>query len=226
MRWLHIAAGLAGIGSGFVALFVLKGGRLHRRAGTIFVASMMVTTGSAAIIAAFLRPNPGNVVAGLLTFYLVSTAFLAVRRHPAALDRVTMAGAMVFGISTLAYGAVRFDELRAGHGYPPQAFFVLGAVVLWLAWQDRRMLAADGLTGANRLKRHLGRMSGSLLIATGSLFMGQPQVFAGSLLEPAGLRVIPVLLIVAGMIYSRRRLSHQVSLTSPRKTAAVETTAR
>lgn len=55
MRWVHIAAGLVAIGSGFVALFVLKGGRLHRQAGRVFVASMMVLTGSAAIIAAFLR---------------------------------------------------------------------------------------------------------------------------------------------------------------------------
>jgi hypothetical protein len=42
--------------------------------------------------------------------------------------------------------------------------------------------------------------------------MGQPQVFAGSLLEPAGLRIIPVLLIVAAMIYSRRRLSKALAL--------------
>jgi uncharacterized membrane protein len=206
MRWLHIGAGLVAIATGFVALFALKGGLLHRRVGLIFVVAMVIMTGSAITIAGFLRPNPGNVVTGVLTLYLVSTAFLAVRRHPPAADWLATCGALAFGLATLVYGAMRFDQLRAGHGYPPQAFFVFGAIGLWFAWGDYRILTTGRMTGLNRMKRHLGRMCGALLIATGSLFMGQPQVFTGSLLEPASLRIIPVLLIVGAMIYSRRRL--------------------
>jgi hypothetical protein len=52
-------------------------------------------------------------------------------------------------------------------------------------------------------------MSGAMIVATGSLFLGQPQVFAGSPLEPDGVRAIPVLLVVGAMIYWRVRMSRR-----------------
>jgi hypothetical protein len=81
--------------------------------------------------------------------------------------------------------------------------------MLLMARQDWRMIAAGGPSGVTRLKRHLGRMSGAMLVATGSLFLGQPKVFAGSPLEPEGLRAIPVLLVVGAMIYWRVRMSRR-----------------
>ena len=207
MRWIHILAGLVAIASGFVALAASKGRSVHRGAGLVFVVAMLVMTGSAAVIAAFVRSNPGNVVAGLLTFYMVCTAFLAVRRHSPLLDRLAMWFAATVGLSSIVFAIFRYEEIRAGHGYPPPAFFVFGACALLFAQNDYRMIANGALTGATRLKRHLGRMCGSLLIATASLFMGQPQVFAGTALEAAGPRLVPVLAIVVAMIYSRRRLA-------------------
>jgi len=42
MKPLHIIAGLLAIGAGAVALHALKGGRLHRQSGMIFVYAMLV----------------------------------------------------------------------------------------------------------------------------------------------------------------------------------------
>jgi hypothetical protein len=39
---LHIGAGAIGLASGTVAALARKGGRVHRRAGTVFVISMLV----------------------------------------------------------------------------------------------------------------------------------------------------------------------------------------
>jgi hypothetical protein len=52
---------------------------VHRKSGMIFVYAMLVLSASGAVMATTVRPN-GNVMAGVLTFYLVLTAALTVRR--------------------------------------------------------------------------------------------------------------------------------------------------
>ena len=76
---VHIVAGATAIIAGFVALFARKGADLHRRSGMVFVFAMLTMAGSGAVMAA-LQPNRGNVMGGLLTFYMVSTAILTTRR--------------------------------------------------------------------------------------------------------------------------------------------------
>ena len=60
-----------------------------------------------------------------------------------------------------------------------------------------------------RFRRDELGLPGAMLVATGSLFLGQPQVFAGGPPEPAALRAIPVLLVLLAMIYWRIRLSRR-----------------
>jgi uncharacterized membrane protein len=211
MRWIHIAAGLIAIASGAVALIAFKGGGLHRKSGMVFVYSMTVLTISAAFIAAFLRLNRGNVIAGLLTFYLVVTGLLSLRR--AGPDRrrgdmIAMLGGLATALLSFGFGIY---GMTVSHGmvdqYPAPAFFVFGMVGVLVAAQDRKMIAARDLPRAALLKRHLGRMSGAMLVATGSFFMGQPQVFVGTPLESVGLRVLPVVAVMAAMVYWRSRIT-------------------
>ena len=84
---------------------------------------------------------------------------------------------------------------------------MIGAIAAMLLLNDMRMIMAGGPTGAARLRRHLGRMGGAMFLATGSFFIGQPQVFAGGPLEWVGLRAIPVVAIVAVTLYWLFRLS-------------------
>ena len=83
LKPIHIIAGLVAITAGAVALYAVKGSTLHRRSGMIFAVAMLTMTSSAVTMAAFLNPNIGNVIAGLLTFYLVSTGLLTMMRSVA-----------------------------------------------------------------------------------------------------------------------------------------------
>ncbi len=80
MIWVHVSTGLLALIAGALALYSRKGLALHRQSGRVFVGAMLLMTSSAAVIAAFLRPNPGNVIAGTLTAYLVLTGVMAVLR--------------------------------------------------------------------------------------------------------------------------------------------------
>ena len=50
---VHVAAGIVGIVTGYVALAATKGARLHRRSGVLFVYAMMVMGLVGAAIAAY-----------------------------------------------------------------------------------------------------------------------------------------------------------------------------
>jgi hypothetical protein len=218
MRWIHITGGLIGIASGAVALIALKGATVHRWSGRVFVYSMLVMTSTAIVLAALKQPGPGNIVAGAITFYMVATAMLTVRRPrqlAKQIDQLFMLGALALAVGCIGLGLFRRDDLGTSGGYPPPFYFVIGGAALMLANQDRRMIVAGGLQGAARLKRHLGRMSGAMLVATGSLFLGQPQVFAGGPLESEGLRAVPVVLVVTAMIYWRVRMSRRPIVVRP-----------
>jgi uncharacterized membrane protein len=205
MRWIHIAAGSAGIASGAVALAALKGGRLHRWAGRVFVYSMLVMSSIAAVLAALKQPHPGNIIGGALTFYLVVTGLLSVWRPPRVArrtDRIVMLAAWAISLVSIAMGVFLEIDPRTPGGVPPRMFyFIIGAAAAWLAVKDMRMIAAGGPRGTARLKRHLGRLGPAAFIATGSLFLGQPKVFAGGPLEPVVFRAIPVAAVLAAILY-------------------------
>jgi uncharacterized membrane protein len=200
---LHIVAGAIGIASGFVALYALKGARLHRKSGMLFVCAMLVMSGTGAVMAA-LKSQTGSVIGGLLTFYLVTTALLTVRRRDpkshwvdagALLVALTVAVlAIQFGLDTLSSATRNID------GMPAAPSFVFATVALLAALGDIRMMLAPGLRGAHRIARHLWRMCFAMFIATGSFFLGQAKVFP----EPIRiipLLAIPVLLVLVLMIY-------------------------
>src|SRR5687767_13744072 len=105
--WIHIAAGMIGIVSGLIALASLKGATLHRRSGIVFVASMLVMSSTGALLAVLRQPAAVatvNAIGGLLTFYLVATALLNVRRPADNANRLDML-AVLAGV-TLCIGCI------------------------------------------------------------------------------------------------------------------------
>lgn len=203
----HILAGALGIVSGFVALYAAKGATVHRKSGMIFVYAMLVLSASGALMATTVRPNMGNVMAGVLTFYLVLTAVLTVRR-PAAGTRWTASrldlGAMFVGFAGgLAGITLGFDALARGgirQGIPAPVFFVFGAVGLLASAGDVRMIRSGGLRGVSRLARHLWRMCLGLFIAAASFFLGPPARIPEMIRIPA-LLPVPVLVPLLAMLY-------------------------
>jgi uncharacterized membrane protein len=205
MRWLHILAGLTGLAAGAVALFALKGARLHRKSGIVFVYAMLFMSASGALMAA-LKPDvvTVNVIAGVLTFYMVLTALLTVRRRAPGfhwIDAAAMLVAVTVGLAAFGFGfAAAAGVTGQKQGEPAAMYFIFGAVALLAALGDARMMRTRGIQGPRRIARHLWRMCFGLFVAAGSFFLGQPQVFPKEL-RSSGLLTIPVLVVLFLMFY-------------------------
>jgi uncharacterized membrane protein len=205
MKLIHIVAGLLALLSGAIALFAAKGSPLHRKAGTVFVAAMLVMSSTGAMMAIFIKPNPVNVMAGSMTFYLVSTAWLTVKRRVDQMRGLTT-GFMLAALSlstwafSLAFQALASPDGTVGH-VPPQPLFMFAIAGLAGGLLDARMLWAGHIEGAHRLARHLWRMGFGMWIATTSFFIGQPKVFPDFLRQNIGLRAIPVLIVSVVVLY-------------------------
>ena len=199
MILLHIIGGLISLTSGAVALSATKGGNLHRKVGMIFVYAMLVMSTSGAVMAA-LMPERISVIAGMLTFYLVVTALLTVRRRGRGFPWMDV-GAMVFGLA-VAVLAIVFGITGSNDpaGPPPALALIFGSVALLATFGDARVLLVRSLPWSQRIARHLWRMCFALWIAAASFFLGQSDEF------PEALRIMPllctpVLLVMLLMFY-------------------------
>jgi hypothetical protein len=196
----HILAGGLGIVAGFVALYAAKGATLHRKSGMIFVCAMLVLSASGALMAMTWRPNAGNVMAGVLTFYLVLTAVLTVRRSAPWLDFGASLVGLMGALSGIALG---FDAIARGgirQGIPAPVFFTFGAIGLLAIAGDVRMIRSGGLRAGPRLARHLWRMCLGLVIAAASFFLGPPGRVPELIRIPA-LLPVPVVVPLMAMFY-------------------------
>ena len=216
---LHIASGTLGMLSGFVAVFLRKGSRRHGLAGDVFVISMM-SLGATGVYLAALKHQPGNILGGTLTFYLVTTAWLTARSKDAG------TGIFDWG-ALLIVLAVTATELTLGleaamsptgvkYDYPPGPYFFIGSVALLATVGDVRMLVRGGIAGTQRLARHLWRMCFALFIAAASIFLARQQLFP-ALLQRTGvlvfLSVLPLLLMIFWLL--RVRLANAYKKTGP-----------
>jgi uncharacterized membrane protein len=177
---LHICGGTLGFLSGCVAVSLRKGSRSHAVAGDIFVISML-TLASTGMFLALIKSQPPNFLGGALTFYLVATSWLTARHRPGETSMLDWV-AVVFGLAVAAAEytlAVAAEQSLTGHkyGYPPFAFAIFGSIALLAVAGDIRMLVRRGVSGTQRLARHLWRMNFAWFIASASIFLARPHLF-------------------------------------------------
>lgn len=199
LRWVHIAAGSVAILAGFTALFAKKGSPLHRRSGDAFVVAMITLTGTAWYAASFVHPNRGNVLAAMVTLYLVTTGYLTVKREVVIAHGWYVALLLLGAVATARAAWLGLLAVRDGgvDHFPAGVFFAFGFVSLAGTLLDARLLIAGRIAGAQRLVRHLWRMGTGLWIATASLFLGQAKFFPDAM-RGSGVLSVPVL-VVAGV---------------------------
>jgi uncharacterized membrane protein len=205
----HICAGIAGLLSGAVAMSFRKGSRWHGMAGNVFFISMLSMSGAGAYMA-FMKSQTSNIFGGVLTFYLVATAWVTARRREGGtgiFDWVALLAALAVGAGVVTYGVeAAHSPTGSKDGVPAVMYFVLGSVALLSAAGDIRMLVRGGVFGVQRIARHLWRMCFALFIASGSIFLARPQIFPALLqrtyvLVLAG--VFPVILMIFWLIRVR-----------------------
>jgi hypothetical protein len=219
---VHICAGSLGLLSGTAAMSFRKGSPRHVLAGKVFVASML-TMAVFAVYLAIKRHQPNNIGGGILTFYLIGTAWLTARRRDGETSRfdwIVLLIPLALGILTWMNG---INVVRSGassqDGVPVGMSFFMGSVMLLAAAGDVRMLVRGGVLGAKRIARHLWRMCFGLFIAAGSFFLGPSNrplrllsaVGLGQHLSPAlfstslylVLTILPLILLVFWLVRVR-----------------------
>lgn len=180
---VHIAAGTLGLATGAVALAASKGERLHRRAGTAFVAAMAVMAGTATVIATGFG-HWESVLPGALSLYLVLTAWSAARGDGSATPEDAWFAAFALGLVILGImlaGAAGMSAKGTLNGYPPELYLIFAGLTAWAALWDLTFLTHGRLSNHARIARHLWRMCLALAIAAAAFFLGQPEYFPESL---------------------------------------------
>lgn len=197
---IHASAGAVALLSGTAAIIMSKGTRAHARTGLTFTASMLLL-GATGVWLAVLRAEIGNIFGGLVTLYIVATAWTAARSpngRSGAFDWLAAALGLATGLAILRYG-VQVAMGRPGAGVPAGMDFFLGGVMLLAVAGDARMISRGGITGRPRIVRHLWRMCFALFEASGSFFMGRQRLFPVAIQRSGlliALTVLPLLLLV------------------------------
>lgn len=186
---IHIGAGAVAIVCGFAALFAPKGRFTHRAAGSVFTVSMTVAALSASYLG-YRTGDANDVAGGVLTAYLVVTAWAAARRKDG------QAGLFEIAAFLLAAAGAGYSYIIARSAEFQGAAYVFTGVIALAALLDLSVVLRRGLSGRQRIARHLWRMSLGLFIAAGSFFLGQMQVFPESLRRLELLAIPPLLVIV------------------------------
>src|SRR6266853_6322998 len=219
---VHVAGGIVGMLSGTAALIFRKGGRWHVLAGKVFVASMLIMS-AFAVYLAVLKHQPGNIGGGILTFYLIFTAWLTARRRAgqtSVYDWAVLLIPLALGALTWMGGLQKMrSPVPPEDGVPAGMNFFMGTVMLLAAAGDLRLLLGGGVAGARRVVRHLWRMCFGLFIAAGSFFLGPSnrplrllsEVGIGKYLSPALfstslyliLSILPLILLIFWIVRIR-----------------------
>ena len=189
----HVATGLIALTAGFMAITLRKGSKWHRRCGLVFVYAMITTGITATGIS--LYEGKEAFAGGVVTAYLVFTAWTTVRPLPGAGRQVDIALMfLAFTLAALGYVGAFTALGRPGsqiEGVPAGMMFFLATIVLLAAIGDARKIRAGGIQGTRRLARHLWRMSFGLFIASGSFLIGQMKFI------PEPIRIVPLIVVLA-----------------------------
>ena len=160
----------------------------------MFVICMLIVAAAGAWLA-FRKSEADNILGGIFTLYFVATAWATARHRDGEvwkLDWIASPVALAAAATWLILGVeVTRGQMIVKGQSSADAYFFFGVLALLCASGDVRILLRGGVTGRQRLTRHLWRMCFGWFIATISFFLGQQQVF------PAWLRGSKVLVLLA-----------------------------
>jgi uncharacterized membrane protein len=141
---LHTGAGTMGLLAGAAAFVFRKGSRRHRQAGDVFVVAMLWSCPLSAIgatVAPF-QPTPerASAIAGVLTFYLVLSSWVAVKH------KLGQIGAFDYGLLLTAFAVMGFSAYLKGlaaespngklGGRPAAPLWGSWSSAAWRPWGD------------------------------------------------------------------------------------------
>jgi hypothetical protein len=208
---IHVLAGGLAIVFGFAALFVKKGGNLHRRSGMLFVYAMLVMGTTASMLEFLQGAGVANLVAALLSIYFVGTALTTVRppsRWTRIINVAALSVALALAFFSIVGGARAINSRGLSSGGVPfrtigVMSFILAAALILAASGDVRIMRSGMPRGGPRLARHLWRMCFALFIAAGSFFSIRERVakILPQFFTSGPMRALPIVLLFGAMFY-------------------------
>jgi uncharacterized membrane protein len=202
----HILAGTVAVLAGAVALCVAKGSAPHRLAGWVFGCSMLITAALGGLLGLIkFEQLLITFYAGGLACYLVASGWLTVRPTAAVPGwreacLTVLAVAITLGLLLTGALALR-NEAGSAYGFAAEDYFLLAVMAGIGLVGDVKLYRRGGLTGNERLERHLWRMCLGLFIAAGSLFTGPGARAFPAAVRESGLLALPELLIGLTLIF-------------------------
>jgi len=201
----HITAGGFGLVSGGTALLSRKGAWLHRAAGNVFFIAMLLMAASGAIVAVLMPAAASlNGLVAAVTFYLVATSWVTIVRKDGEagwFERLGLAMALTIGGVGLVFGFRASSDAKGVYdSIPAGIYFGFAAVGIAGAVFDISVIARRGVSGAQRIARHLWRMCVALLIASLAFFVGQAAVLPASVRDMK-LNVVPLIIVLVLLLF-------------------------
>jgi len=160
--WLiHTPAGAIGLVAATVALSTKKGDVLHKKAGTYFTISMLIMLISG-FVAAFLKESTGDMLLSAVVMYTVFTAWLTVhhkKNETGFLEQLALVWIITVAIAAFF---MNFSGRELG---TPNLYLFWASFAVVCAMGDVRNLYLAGLSGIQRVIRHVWRVGFSLIWA-------------------------------------------------------------
>ena len=153
---LHLLLGFGAAGAAIIALSAAKGSRLHRQAGWVFVAGMIVAAITAWIFM-IARPLPLAMVSATVAIYALGTALFAINPKwtGAQTGEKALLALLILVMTGIGLVGTRFLLAGSPFAISALAFF---AILAYFAVLDVRYLRIDHVAQVDRVRRHALRM--------------------------------------------------------------------
>jgi hypothetical protein len=160
--WLiHMPAGTIGLASAMVALSASKGSAVHRKAGIYFTISMLIMLFSG-FIAALIKQSTVDMFLSAVVFYTVFTAWLTTHHKKNEIGFLEQAALVWILFIAIAGLFMEYGWHDAGATSP---YLFWAGFAIFCAIGDARNLYRAGLSGIQRVLRHVWRIGFSLIWA-------------------------------------------------------------
>ncbi len=218
LKLFHYIVGTFVLFSGVAALSFRKGSPPHRLAGNIFFVSMLLVAANGMHLA-FLKTDVGfplrmwTATLGGFAFYLVFSSWMTVKREEGksglieigAFLIILAASANLFYLG-LTVGANTSGATAGDVALPPLAYYIVAGLGAFFAALDLTVIMRGGISGKQRIARHLWRMCFSFFIAVTILFFANDQVFPEALRRSNVLSAPPIIVLAILLFWLPRVL--------------------
>ncbi|WDD99451.1 hypothetical protein [Thalassomonas actiniarum] len=195
---IHLLAGSIGILAGFMVFVLPKYSPAHKVAGNSFLIAMLIL-GLTSVYVAYTRTIFLSLLNGVFICYLLATSWVTIKRKAGSsgyFEQLALVTVMAVAIMYFTFGIqAAHSETGKLHGFAPAIFYFFGGVASLAVLLDFRMIYCGGVTGRQRIIRHVWRMCFPMFMATASFFLGQAKLFPDPV-RKIELLAIPVILVL------------------------------